>query len=149
MSYANDMPTPTMTAELSSTLRMAVMRLARRLRAERTDTSLSLSQIAALGTIARLGPMTPGELADVEKVQPPSMTRTVAALELRGLVLRTPHPVDRRQVLLTVTDEADQMLRADRRRRDAWLSQRMSELTLEDRDKLRAAAEVLERLANS
>ena len=93
--------------------------------------------------------MTPGELADVEKVQPPSMTRTVAGLELRGLVLRTPHPADRRQVLLTVTEEADQMLRADRRRRDAWLSQRMSELTLEDRDKLRAAAEVLERLANS
>jgi DNA-binding MarR family transcriptional regulator len=143
------MPTPTMTAELSSTLRVAVMRLARRLRAERTDTSLSLSQIAALGTVARLGPMTPGELADVEKVQPPSMTRTVAALEARGLVLRMPHPGDRRQVLLTVTQEADQMLRADRRRRDAWLSKRLSELTLEERDKLRAAAEVLERLANS
>jgi len=149
MSYANDVPTPTMTAELSSTLRMAVMRLARRLRAERTDTSLSLSQIAALGTVARLGPLTPGELADAEKVQPPSMTRTVAALEARGLVRRTPHPADRRQVLLRVTEEADQMLRVDRQRRDAWLSQRLSELTQEDRDKLRAAAEVLERLANS
>jgi DNA-binding MarR family transcriptional regulator len=149
MSYANDMPTPTMTAELSSTLRMAVMRLARRLRAERTDTSLSLSQIAALGTVARLGPLTPGELADAEKVQPPSMTRTVAALEARGLVRRTPHPADRRQVLLTVTEEADQMLRVDRQRRDAWLSQRLSELTQEDRHHLRAAAEVLERLANS
>ena len=63
---------------------MAVMRLARRLRAERTDTSLSLSQIAALGTLARLGPMTPGELADVEKVQPPSMTRTVAGARGSG-----------------------------------------------------------------
>jgi DNA-binding MarR family transcriptional regulator len=138
-----------MTAELSSTLRIAVMRLARRLRAERTDTSLSLSQIAALGTLSRLGPLTPGELADAEKVQPPSMTRTVASLEARGLVSRAPHPKDRRQVLLSVTAEAETMLRADRRRRDAWLSHRLAELTPVDREKLRAAAEVLERLASS
>jgi DNA-binding MarR family transcriptional regulator len=143
------MPTPTMTAELSSTLRVAVMRLARRLRAERTDTSLSISQIAALGSIARLGPLTPGELAEAEKVQPPSMTRTVASLEERGLVVRTPHPTDRRQVMLSVTQEAETMLTADRRQRDAWLSHRLAELAPADREKLRAAAEVLERLAQA
>ena len=138
-----------MTAELSSALRIAVMRLARRLRAERTDTSLSVSQIAALGSLSRHGPLTPGELADHEKVQPPSMTRTVAALEARGLISRTPHPTDRRQVLLDVTREAEAMLLADRRRRDAWLSKRLAELTPADRETLRAAANVLERLAAS
>jgi DNA-binding MarR family transcriptional regulator len=138
-----------MTAELSGTLRMAVMRLARRLRAERTDTSLSLSQIAALGSLSRLGPLTPSELADQEKVQPPSMTRTVAGLEARGLVSRAPHPTDRRQVLLAVTDEAETMLRADRHRRDAWLSRRMAELTPGERGTLRAAAQILERVAAS
>ncbi|HTY72433.1 MAG TPA: MarR family transcriptional regulator [Actinomycetes bacterium] len=143
------MPTPTMTAELSSTLRMAVMRLARRLRAERADTSLSLSQMAALGSLVRFGSLTPGELAEVEKVQPPSMTRTVASLEARGLVSRMPHPQDRRQVLLTATPEAEAMVRADRRRRDAWMSQRLSELTPAEREKLRAAAEILERLADA
>jgi DNA-binding MarR family transcriptional regulator len=143
------MPTMTMTAELSSTLRVSVMRLARRLRGERTDTSLSVSQIAALGSLSRLGPLTPSELADAEKVQPPSMTRTVAGLEARGLVSRAPHPTDRRQVLLAVTAEAEEMLRADRSRRDAWLSIRLAELTAAERDTLRAAAEVIERLAAS
>lgn len=138
-----------MTAELSSALRIAVMRVARRLRAERTDTSLSVSQIAALGSLSRHGPLTPGELADHEKVQPPSMTRTVAALVDRGLISRTSHPTDRRQVLLDVTREAEAMLLADRRRRDAWLSKRLAELTPADRETLRAAANVLERLAAS
>jgi DNA-binding MarR family transcriptional regulator len=143
------MPTPTMTAELSSALRMSVMRLARRLRAERSDLSLSISQLAALGSLSRLGQLTPGELADAEKVSPPSMTRTVAGLEARGLVSRAPHPTDRRQVLLAVTAEAEAMLKADRRRRDAWLAQRMHELSQDERATLRDAAEILERLARA
>src|SRR4051794_25527946 len=75
MTYANDMPQDT---ALASDLRTTVMRLARRLRQQRSDTSLSLGQIAALGTLDRHGPMTPGELAAHERVQPPSMTRIVA-----------------------------------------------------------------------
>src|SRR6476661_524153 len=96
------MPTSADTA-LASTLRLSVMRLARRLRSMRTDTSLTLSQLAALATLDRHGPLTPGELAAHEKVQPPSMTRLLAVLEAAGLVTRTAHATDGRQVIMTVS----------------------------------------------
>ena len=143
------MPTMTRTAELASTMRVSVMRLARRLRSERTDHDLGLTQLAALASLDRHGPLTPRELADHEKVQPPSMTRTLAALEERGLITRTPHESDGRQHLVSLTDTARAMLREDRRRRDAWLSQRLAELTPEEREILRAAAPLLERLTRS
>jgi DNA-binding MarR family transcriptional regulator len=136
----------TKTAELASTLRVSVMRLGRRLRAERVVTDLSLTSMAALGTLDRHGPLTPRELADHEKVQPPSMTRVLAGLEERGLILRTPHETDGRQHLVSLTTEARSLLKEDRRRRDAWLAQRLAELTQEERDVLRAAAPVIERL---
>jgi DNA-binding MarR family transcriptional regulator len=135
--------------ELASALRMSVMRLARRLRAQRSDQSLTLSQLAALATLERHGPMTPGELAEHEKVQPPSMTRILGTLEEHGLVQRTPHPTDGRQQLVSITRQAVTMLRDDRRRRDAWLAKRLAELTAGERAALRAAAPVLERLAQS
>ena len=140
------MHTLTRTAELASTLRVSVMRLGRRLRAERVVTDLSLTQMSALGTLDRHGPLTPRELADHEKVQPPSMTRVLAGLEERGLILRTPHETDGRQHLVSLTADAKALLKEDRRRRDAWLAQRLAELTQEDRDVLRAAAPVIERL---
>jgi len=136
----------TKTAELASTLRVSVMRLGRRLRAERVVTDLSLTQMAALGTLDRHGPLTPRELAEHERVQPPSMTRVLAGLEERGLILRTPHETDGRQHLVSLTAEANALLREDRRRRDAWLARRLAELTQEDRDVLYAAAPVIERL---
>jgi len=139
-------PTLTKTAELASTLRVSVMRLGRRLRAERVVTDLSLTQMAALGTLDRHGPLTPRELAEHEKVQPPSMTRVLAGLEERGLILRTPHETDGRQHLVSLTAEANALLKEDRRRRDAWLARRLAELTQEERDVLRAAAPVIERL---
>jgi DNA-binding MarR family transcriptional regulator len=139
-------PTLTRTAELASTLRVSVMRLGRRLRAERVVTDLSLTQMSALGTLDRHGPLTPRELADHEKVQPPSMTRVLAGLEERGLILRTPHETDGRQHLVSLTADAKALLKEDRRRRDAWLAQRLAELTQEERDVLRAAAPVIERL---
>src|SRR5215203_3782167 len=138
----------TKTAELASTLRVSVMRLGRRLRAERVVTDLSLSQMAALGTLDRHGALTPRELADHEKVQPPSMTRVLAGLEERGLILRTPHQTDGRQHLVTLTADAKALLKEDRRRRDAWLAQRLAELTQGERDVLRAAAPVIERLTH-
>ena len=141
------MPTLTKTAELASTLRVSVMRLGRRLRAERVVTDLSLTQMAALGTLDRHGPLTPRELAEHERVQPPSMTRVLAGLEERGLILRTPHETDGRQHLVSLTAEANALLKEDRRRRDAWLARQLAELTQEERDVLRAAAPVLERLA--
>ena len=134
---------------LASELRMSVMRLARRLRAERVDTSVSITQLAALATLDRHGPLTPGELATHERVQPPSMTRIVAALEAAGLVTRTDHPTDGRQVLLAPSVHGKGLLRAERRRRDAWLARRLRELDPEDVAVLRRAAVVLERLAGA
>ena len=141
-------PTRSETA-VASALRLAVMRLARRLRGERSDTSLTISQIAALSTLERTGPMTPRELAGAERVQPPSMTRIAASLEAAGLVTRTDHPTDGRQVLLAASPEGTALVREDRRRRDAWLAQRLQELPAEDVEVLRRAAVVLERLAAS
>ena len=125
------------------------MRLARRLRNEREDTSLTLNQLSAMGALARLGPLTLGELAAAERIQPPSMTRTVSALESRGLVVREADADDRRLVIVRLSDEGKQMLAADRRRRDAWLNHRLRELTSEEREALRRAVAVLEKLASS
>ncbi len=136
-------------AALASGLRLAVMRLARRMRAERAETSLTLTQLAALATLERHGPLTPGELAAQERVQPPSMTRVVASLHEAGLVQRRPHPTDGRQVLLDVAPPAIALLREDRRRREAWLAQRLRELDDDDRAVLARAAAVLDRLAGS
>ena len=140
-----------MTADtaLASELRTTVMRLARRLRNQRADTSMSLNQLAALGTLDRHGPLTPGELAAHERVQPPSMTRIIGKLEEAGYVTRTDHPTDRRQVLVAVSPNGKAILRDDRRRRDAWLAQRMRELSSDDLVVLRQAAAVLDRLADS
>jgi DNA-binding MarR family transcriptional regulator len=123
------------------------MRLARRMRTERADTSLSLTQLAALATVERAGPLTPGELATAERVQPPSMTRVVASLQEAGLVSRAPHPTDGRQVLLAVTPEGAALLREDRRRRELWLVRQVAGLDDDERATLRRAAELLDRLA--
>lgn len=147
MSYANDMTT-TETA-LASTLRLAVMRLARRMRAQRADTSLSLSQLAALSTLDRHGALTPGELAAHEKISPPSMTRLLAVLETGGFVVRTAHPTDGRQVQLAVSREGQALLKEDRRRRDVWLAQRLKDLDADELDVLMRAAGILDRLAGS
>jgi DNA-binding MarR family transcriptional regulator len=138
---------PTTDSALASTLRLAVMRLARRMRSERADSSLTLTQIAALATLERHGPLTPGELAAAERVSPPSMTRIAASLEAAGLVTRTGHPSDRRQVLLAAGPAGVALLREDRRRRDVWLAQRLRELEPADRAVLREAAAILDRLA--
>ena len=137
---------PSQTA-LASSLRLAVMRLARRMRSERADTSLTLTQLATLATLERRGPLTPRELAAAERVQPPSMTRIAASLEAAGLVTRTDHPTDGRQVLVAVAPTGVALLREDRRRREAWLAQRLRELDPEDLDVLRRATAVLDRLA--
>ena len=144
MSYANDMRQTD--GILASDLRIAVMRLARRLRAERADLDLTITQLAALASLERHGPTAPGMLASIERIRPPSMTRILAGLEERGLVTRTPHATDGRQVVVSVTGDAKAMLRADRRRREAWLSQRLASLSEEDRDALRSVVPVIERL---
>jgi DNA-binding MarR family transcriptional regulator len=139
---------------LATAMRISISRLARRLRVERlglggTETVLSDIQLAALAALARHDSMTPGELAEHEKVQPPSMTRVIAVLEERGLVKREPHATDRRQVVLTVTDQGRDVVQRVRRRREAWLAQRLQELTPDERQILRAAAPILEKISQS
>jgi DNA-binding MarR family transcriptional regulator len=135
------------TAALAHDLRLAVTRFSRRLRNQRVDTSVTLTQLAALSTLKRYGRMSPGELAAHERVQPPSMTRVVVALEGMGLVTRTPHPTDGRQVVIDLTPAADELLATDARAREAWLSGRLQELSAEERDTLRDAAAIMEKLA--
>jgi len=134
-------------SELASSLRLAVMRLARRMRAERADTSLTLSQLAALSTLERHGAMTPRELAAAERVRPPSLTRLASSLEEQGLITRAPHASDGRQVLLSVSAAGVALLREDRRRRDAWLAQQLAGLSDDERVALQQATAVLDRLA--
>ncbi|MEJ7726230.1 MAG: MarR family transcriptional regulator [Actinomycetes bacterium] len=132
---------------LASELRLGVMRLARRLRLERSDDAMSLNQLAVMGTLERHGRLTVGQLAAHEKVRPPSMTRTVACLQESGHVQRAPHETDGRQVVVELTELGRVRVLADRRRRDAWMAQRLKELTKAERDVLRAAAPILDRLA--
>jgi DNA-binding MarR family transcriptional regulator len=133
---------------LASALASSIVRLSRRLRTER-HSDLTPNQLSALGTMRSQGALTLSALAAHEKVQPPSMNRTVNGLAERGLIRREPHPTDGRQVLLTISQTGDRILDAERRRRDAWLDQRLRELSAEDRAVLRDATVILERLAQS
>jgi DNA-binding MarR family transcriptional regulator len=130
-----------------STLRSAVMRLSRRLRNQRVEESLTPTEMQVLATLARCGSASPGELARKEHVQPPSMTRIIAMLEEKGLVRREPHPDDRRQVVVSSTEQAESILDQSRAKRDAWLAELAGGLNDEEWALLRAAAPVLERLA--
>jgi DNA-binding MarR family transcriptional regulator len=141
------MPTSTDT-HLAAGLRIAVMRLARRLRAERPETDLTISQLAALASVERHGPLTLGALAAHERVQPPSMTRMVGALAERDLLTRVPHETDGRQIVVAITDAGRDLLKEDRRRREAWLARQLRELTPAELDVLHEAAPILEKLAS-
>lgn len=135
-------------AGLASVLRVSVMRLRRRLAVERhPDNELSLNTMSVLGRLFVHGDATIGELARHERVQPPSMTRTVNCLEGHGYVTRRPHETDGRQVVIAITDSGRAVVLADRQRRDAWLAQRLAELSPEDRAVLRKAAPILDALS--
>lgn len=128
---------------LASDLSLAVMRLARQLRFRRSQSPVSLSQLSALATLATEGPMTPGALAVRERVRPPSMTRVIASLAELGLVDRTAHPVDGRQVLVSVSASGAELLEAERRASREWLAQRLASLESTQRDTLRNAADLI------
>jgi DNA-binding MarR family transcriptional regulator len=132
----------------SHQLARSVARLNRRLRQER-QTDLTPTQLSVLGAIRTLGSATPGAIAAHERVQPPSITRTLTCLVDDGLVLREQHPDDGRQVLISVSDKGEDVLAEERDRRDEWLAQRLAELTTAERKTLREATALLERLAAS
>jgi len=131
----------------ASTLRLGVMRLARRLRVERNTDDLTFNQLAALGTLRRHGALPIGEIAAHENVKPPSMTRTIACLEEAGLVTRRPSETDGRQVVVELTAEAIRVLDQDRARRTAWLARRLEALSPDDLELLAKVAPLLERIA--
>src|SRR5881227_3014526 len=129
------MPTTTASraeAALAGALRDAIGRLGRRMRHHAAHRELSLGQLAALRTLERHGAMSPGELAEHEKLQPPSVTKMLIRLESLGYVTREPHLADRRQVVVTISTTGKALLDDDRRRRDAWISQRLGGLDPED-----------------
>jgi len=135
-------------ARLAGALRLAVARLARRVRQEGTSAGddLTASRLAALTTIEALGPITLGELAAIEQVQPPSMTRIVARLEEGGLVERQIDPSDRRIVRVRMTAFGKRLLAQTRTKRDEFLAQRVARLTEDERELLERAIPLLEKL---
>lgn len=135
--------------ELSSALRISVMRLSRRMRQERSgEAGLTATQLAVMATLRRHGALTAGELAAYEKVSPPSMTRVLTTLADAGMVSRRSSPKDGRQVLVELSDAGAELLAADRRRRDEWLGAQLGQLTAEEQEQLRAVVGLLDRLAS-
>jgi DNA-binding MarR family transcriptional regulator len=131
--------------ELASRLRLAVTRLARKLRQE-AEASISPSLLSALATIERGGPMTIGELGAAEQVQPPTMTRLAAALVDAGLAARDADPTDRRVAWVRITPEGSKLLQRSRRRKDVYLARRIRSLEPDRLATLEEAAGILERL---
>jgi DNA-binding MarR family transcriptional regulator len=125
---------------------MAVMRLARRLRQESVG-DITQSQLSALSVVDREGPLSLGELADIERVAPPSMTRIASRLEEHGWVVRTVDATDRRVARLHISDSGRALLKETRTRRDAYLASRLRGLSPEDREIIERALPLLERLA--
>ncbi|HEV7184838.1 MAG: MarR family winged helix-turn-helix transcriptional regulator [Actinomycetales bacterium] len=137
------------THDLSSTLRIAVARLSRRLRAEKADHELSDTQTSTLALVVREGARTIGQLSEHERVKPPSMNRTVNHLEAAGYVQRTADPDDGRKVVVIATKLGRELVTETRRRRDAWLHKRLRALTPEQRDTLAEAAAIMRELSDS
>lgn len=150
------MPTPTTNtttnddriADTAAQLRMTIVRTSRRLRQEAAgETSgLTPTSVAALATIERHGPLTPSELAEIERVKRPSMTRTLGCLEREGLVERMPDPADGRSSLVSVNAAGRERLRRLRRRKNAYLARRLRRLPEEDLATLERAAAILDRM---
>ena len=131
--------------DVASRLRLAVMRLSRRLR-QHTSAGVTQSQLSALATIVVEGRVTLSGLAEAERVQPPSITRVVDVLVSEGYVTRTPSDEDRRVAWVAPTEAGRALIETVRRQRDAYLAQRLRTLTPEDRAVLARAAVLLERL---
>ena len=134
--------------ELAHQLRLTVLRLARRVRAERADDAMSDGRLSVLSLLANQGAQTLGSLAESERVTPPSMNRTINALVESGLVTRVADSSDGRKVVIDLSDAGSRLVKETRRRRDAWFSSRLAALTTEERHLLAAAAPILRRLAD-
>jgi DNA-binding MarR family transcriptional regulator len=135
-------------SDAAAKLRMAIVRTSRRLRQEAASeaSGLTPTSTSALVSIDRDGPLTPSELARIERVKRPTITRTLAHLEKLGLVERTPDPADGRSFLVAVNGAGRERLRRLRGRKNAYLARRMRELPAADVETLERAAEILDRM---
>lgn len=131
--------------EVTSRLRMVVARLSRRLRQEANE-GATPSQLAALATVERHGPITLGDLAGHERVRPPTMTRIVAGLEETQLVRREIDPSDRRVARVTITADGSRLLARSRTRKDAFLATLLEQLDPDELTVVERAVPILERL---
>ena len=138
-----------MTEHLDAELRIAVMKLARRIRLERGDADVTDNQLSVLFALRKHGPQTLSSLSDLERVTPPSMSRTVGALEGDGRVTRTASADDGRKVLIELTDAGRAIATEASRRRAEWFSTALSGLNRRDRATLDAAAPILHELSGS
>ena len=130
--------------KLASDLAIAVVRLTRHLRGRRSASPVSLTQLSALATLNREGPMTPGAIASRERVQPPSMTRVIASLADLGLVKREPHPTDGRQVIVTLSPSGTDVVVDEANAREEWLRAQLKRLDDDQMATLRDAVGIIE-----
>jgi len=128
---------------LAADLRIACQRVSRRVRFESGDLAPHL--VSAMANL-RHGPVTPGELAEVERISAPSMTRTVNCLVDRGLVAREDHPSDGRCKVLTLTASGHDVLDEVARARNDWMVHQLEGLSVAERLLLREAADLLNRV---
>ena len=150
MAAGDDAQTAATATTAATAVRRGVIRLGRRLRLERPAHDVTLLQLAVLAELNDAGPLTPGQLAAAQRVQPQSLTRVLATLEASGLIARQPDPGDGRRALLAITEPGRDALRRDVGQRDAWLAQAMTiQLTPTEQELLRLAAELMARLAES
>ncbi|WP_426594357.1 MarR family winged helix-turn-helix transcriptional regulator [Cellulomonas sp. McL0617] len=140
---------PSTTPDPTGDLRIAIGQASRRIRAERGGAGLADPQYTVLLWLNKKGPLTPGQLAELERVQPPSMTRTVNCLTDLGLVSKAPHPTDGRQVVVTLTESGTAEVEETRRRRNTWLAGQLDAMTPHERQVLTDATELLRRIAQA
>src|SRR6266516_463477 len=136
---------PPVARGLPSRLRMVVTRMARRLR-QQGESAASPTQLAALATIEREGPLTLGALAAIERVRPPTITAAVGRLEEQGLVHRRSDSRDRRVARVEITSHGRHLLAESRSRKTAYLEQQLAALSADERATLAKAASILERV---
>ncbi len=134
---------------LDDDLRLAILRLSRRMRLQRSDADVTDSQLSVLFVLLKEGPQTLGSLSEHERVTPPSMNRTVNCLVDAGFVTRSSSPDDGRKVQIDATLAGLDVARETKRRRQAWFARQLEQLDATERATLDAAAPILRRLADS
>ena len=135
--------------ELASLVRRSVGALARRLRAERPEDSLSFTKLGLLGRLYRQGSLSAAEVAALERIRPQSLTRVLAELTEDGFITRRPDAQDGRRLLIDITGDGRSALGRDMQQRDFWLAGAMAEeLSDTERELLRLVSGLMDRLSD-